>query len=84
MVHRMGPTAVALWGSSVSGIAPTRMAGLRVSAVSSLGRLPRGASAGLRMCTYDLGPKIDPLIVYVGHVIFMWAAAIWEAVPNAQ
>eukprot|EP00959_Pyramimonas_sp_CCMP1952_P125193 2617457-Pyramimonas_sp.AAC.1 len=75
---------MALWGSSVAGIAPTRMAGLRISAASSLGRISRGASVGLRMYTCDLGPNIDPLAAYVGHVMFMWATAVWESVPNAQ
>eukprot|EP00959_Pyramimonas_sp_CCMP1952_P334577 7006545-Pyramimonas_sp.AAC.1 len=80
----MGPTAAASWGSSVLGVAPAKVAGLRVGAANFLGRLSKGASVWPRMCTGGLGSKIDLLIVYAGHVLFTRATAVWEFAPRAQ
>ena len=48
-VHRAGATALSTWGAAVSGIPPTQLHGLRVSAAAAHARLPKGACVGLRL-----------------------------------
>ena len=75
---------MATWGSTVTGIAPTQLHQLRVSALRSHGRLPRGASVGLRLRTYLQGAFDDPAVLQVGCVAYAWAEAVWDGMPTIE
>ena len=80
----MGATASALWGSSVSGVPPSAMHGLRLAAAHCAGRHPKGASLGIRLHSFRLGTIRDPLVAYTGHVMFQWATAVWDGYPKTH
>eukprot|EP00959_Pyramimonas_sp_CCMP1952_P109747 2295664-Pyramimonas_sp.AAC.1 len=64
MVHRVGATSTGSWGSAVMGLTAQQLHGLRVSAACSMGRLPRGASVGLRLHSYSGGVRLDPMVLH--------------------
>ena len=55
---------------------------LRLGALGSLGKVPKGISVGLRLHSYKEGPRTDPLILNIGQVVFQWAMAVWESFPK--
>eukprot|EP00959_Pyramimonas_sp_CCMP1952_P235038 4911462-Pyramimonas_sp.AAC.1 len=69
----MGATSSALWGAAATGIAGSRLQGLRAQAAAAAGRLPRGAFLGLRLHCHSAGCKLDPLVINSMDVIWMWA-----------
>ena len=47
--QRAGPTSAGIWGGPVVGLTDAKLLGLRVSSLRAGGRLPKGASLGLRI-----------------------------------
>jgi hypothetical protein len=81
-VHRAGPTASAVWGSSVTGLAGGKLASLRRAAAKAEGVVKAGISVGLRLGTARGGHARDPLVVNAGLVARAWALGLWVARPT--
>eukprot|EP00959_Pyramimonas_sp_CCMP1952_P463704 9485388-Pyramimonas_sp.AAC.1 len=76
------PTASAVWGSGVTGIADRKLHGLRVAACRAEGRLPLGASVGLRLRASPRGAFRDPFVVHAVEVVKHWALAAISDLPG--
>ncbi|CAK0863804.1 unnamed protein product [Prorocentrum cordatum] len=59
MVHRAGPTAAMLWGRTVTGVPDGELHSWRLAAARSAGKLPKGASLGLRLRAAEVMRSID-------------------------
>eukprot|EP00959_Pyramimonas_sp_CCMP1952_P000597 11304-Pyramimonas_sp.AAC.1 len=59
MVHRAGPTAAMLWGRTVTGVPDKELHSWRLAAVRSAGKLPKGASLGLRLRVVEVMRSTD-------------------------
>ena len=81
-IFRCSPTATAVWGSAVTGIADLKLNGLRVAALRSEGRLPAGASVGLRLKTMHRGAWRDPLLIHTGGVMHAWTMCLETSLPS--
>eukprot|EP00959_Pyramimonas_sp_CCMP1952_P082719 1728715-Pyramimonas_sp.AAC.1 len=46
--------------------------------------MKRGASVGLKLHSFKLGGKVDPVLLYFRQVVFEWARALWEATPKLE
>ena len=82
-VQRAGPTAAATWGGPVTGLTDATLHGLRVSSLKASGRLPRGASLGLRIQASQATRRLDPFRIHDGQVVRRWAESVWEGYPKA-
>ena len=80
--QRAGPTSAGIWGGTVTGLTEAKLLGLRVSSLKAGGRLPKGASLGLRLQCSRSARK-DPMRIHEGQVVRRWAEAVWEGHPNA-
>ena len=65
-VQRAGPTVVATWSGPVTGLTDTNLHGLQMSSLKARGRLPRGASLGLRIQASKATRRLDPFKVHDG------------------
>ena len=66
----------------MTGIADLKLNGLRVAALRSEGRLPAGASVGLRLKTMHRGAWRDPLLIHTGEVVHAWAMCLETSLPS--
>ena len=55
---------------------------MRAHTCRSLGRLPKGASVGLRMYTFKDGSRVDPWVIACGLAVHQWASLVWEGDPK--
>jgi len=79
-VHKAGPLASSLWGTSVSGLSLSRLHMLRVTSARSLMSLPAGAAVGLRLGWADPKGIFDPACVYLQRTVKRWGLAVWNGV----
>ena len=84
MVHRAGPTAAALWGSSVTGLTDSNLHGLRLGSLQAVGRVAKGSSVGLRIAATKAGRRSDPARLHCELVMQQWATTVWEGYPKLQ
>ena len=82
-VHRAGPSAVALWGSCVHGLADTRLHQLRIMAAHAEGRLPRGASTALFLGCVKRGWRRDPLVITSADSVKQYGEVLWDGLLSA-
>ena len=82
--HRAGPTASALWGTPVAGLAPNALHGIRLGAIRAQGRLPKGASVGLRINSSPAARRFDPAAIHHGDVALQWALSVWAQQPSRR
>ncbi|CAK0793246.1 unnamed protein product [Prorocentrum cordatum] len=58
-IHRAGPTAAMLWGRTVTGVPDGELHSWRLAAARSAGKLPNGASLGLRPRAIEVQRSTD-------------------------
>ncbi|CAK0788283.1 unnamed protein product [Prorocentrum cordatum] len=58
-MHRAGPTAAMLWGRTVTGVPDGELHSWRLAAARSAGKLPKGASLGLRPRAIEVQRSTD-------------------------
>ncbi|CAK0802081.1 unnamed protein product [Prorocentrum cordatum] len=58
-IHRAGPTAAMLWGRTVTGVPDGELHPWRLAAARSAGKLPNGASLGLRPRAIEVQRSAD-------------------------
>ena len=83
-IHAGGPVAQALWGAASVGLPDGSLHRLRAAAARSLGPLPRGSHAGLRLAARFASRAQDPAQRHHFEVVKAWAVAVWEGVPPAS
>ena len=77
-VHRAGPTAVAMWGASITGVPDGRLTTLRVQAAKAEARLPKGASLGLSLAASRAGWRRDPLVITTFDSLKVFLQIVWD------
>ena len=80
--QRSGPTSAGIWGGPVVGLTDAKLNGLRISALRAGGRLPKGASLGLRTQAGKASRRLDPFRIHSAQVVQRWAEAVWEGYPR--
>ncbi len=83
-IHAAGPTAMALWGASASGLPGRKLHSLRLAAARSRGKLSRGSSVGLTLHAWLVRGAQDPARKHHREVLVDWATAVWENEPEEQ
>ena len=82
-VVRAGPTAKALWGAAVTGIPDGRLHSLRVGALRAEGRLPKGATVGLRFKASPGASHRDPFVLVAVETAKKHAMVVRAGLPSS-
>ena len=83
-LHRGSPCATAVWGSGVTGLADSKLHGLRVAALKSEGRLAAGTCLALKLRVMPRAVTRDPLIVHSVEVAKTWATGVTDGLLHLK